>query len=181
VSEIVLITGGCRSGKSMYGQRYCERIEGRHAYIATSPIYDEEMKQRIAVHQSARDPKKWKTFEEQLALYNAIEACSSHRVILIDCISLWISNVMYQCHKESKKVTESDIADLCDQVICACRKHGGLIVFISLEVGMGIVPSDSVSRLYRDLLGIANQVLAQKADKVSFMVSGLPLALKESV
>ena len=99
---------------------------------------------------------------------------------LIDCLTLWINNLLYQAEGQAQEVTEDDIARLCADVLSVCAELPGDVIFIANEVGMGIVPDNSLSRRYRDLAGRCNQIMAAGADRVILMVCGLPLEIKNS-
>ncbi len=176
--RLVYISGGCRSGKSSYAQQLAESLPGRRAYLATCPRIDVEMDHRILLHQRQRDGRGWDTIEEPLALDQALLKAAAFNVILIDCLTLWVNNLLYAARQRQQDLTEADIAFRCRHFLAACRQFQGTIIVVSNEVGMGLVPEDSLSRRYRDLIGRCNQLVAQAADEAIFMVSGLPLNLK---
>jgi adenosylcobinamide kinase/adenosylcobinamide-phosphate guanylyltransferase len=177
-SRLIYISGGCRSGKSAYAQKLAEESGTKKTYLATCPVIDTEMDRRIAVHQQERINRNWQTLEEPLDLVSALQQLADSEVVLIDCLTLWVNNLMYQAGKSGKELSENDMSGLCSRVVSACRETGCTIIVVSNEVGMGLVPGDAVSRLYRDLIGRCNQQFAQAADEALFMVSGLPLRLK---
>ncbi|MEA3544088.1 MAG: bifunctional adenosylcobinamide kinase/adenosylcobinamide-phosphate guanylyltransferase, partial [Thermodesulfobacteriota bacterium] len=146
---------------------------------ATCPLIDEEMEQRIAHHQQQRSDQNWETIDAPLNLIEAVEAASHFDVLLIDCLTLWINNLLYEAEQKGNTLTEQMINDQCIELVNSCRKTNQTIIFVTNELGMGLVPIDSVSRRYRDCLGRCNQTIAKLADKAIFMVSGIPLILKQ--
>jgi adenosylcobinamide kinase/adenosylcobinamide-phosphate guanylyltransferase len=171
---VTLVLGGARSGKSQFAQ---DRLigEGRVAFIATAEGLDEEMRQRISRHRAER-PAGWTTLEVPLALEDAILQCSGKfDTILIDCLTLWTSNLMMAEDSNSERIFVR-AAKLCDalrQVTCS-------VVLVSNEVGSGVVPATDSGRLFRDLLGGVNRHVAAIADKVLLLVAGYPLTVKDA-
>jgi len=180
MSHLIYICGGCRSGKSHYAQQLAEMLPGRHAYIATCPQIDSEMADRIEHHQQQRAGRGWQTIEAPIELTEAIEQAQEFDVLLIDCLTLWINNILYTAEQHGEVPSEDDIRDRCNELITVCRKRSQTIIFVTNELGMGLVPADPVSRHYRDCLGRCNQTIARNCDKAIFMVSGLPLTLREN-
>ncbi|HPL63563.1 MAG TPA: bifunctional adenosylcobinamide kinase/adenosylcobinamide-phosphate guanylyltransferase [Syntrophales bacterium] len=179
MSRIVFITGGARSGKSRFAQSMAEADGGKRTYIATCPRdLDEEMSRRIGAHRRERDGTGWETIEEERDLAGALGRCSGSRGILVDCLTLWVGNLMYEGDLRGKAVTEDEIAARSREVIACCRRLPGTVIFVANEVGMGIVPDNPAARAFRDLAGRCNQVFAEEADLVFLMVSGIPLELK---
>jgi adenosylcobinamide kinase/adenosylcobinamide-phosphate guanylyltransferase len=177
-SCLIYVSGGCRSGKSSYAQKLAEKSGTKKTYLATCPVIDAEMDRRIAVHQQERIGGNWQTIEEPLDLVKALQHIADRDVVLIDCLTLWVNNLMYQAEQDGREPSEKDMSGLCSEVITACRETGCTVIVVSNEVGMGVVPGDAVSRLYRDLIGRCNQAFATAADEAFFMVSGLPIKLK---
>jgi len=177
---VVYVSGGCRSGKSAYAQQLAESLPGCRGYIATCPVIDPEMDERIARHQQDRRGRGWQTIEAPLALAKAIRSASEFDVLLVDCLTLWVNNLLYEAEQQEKNLSEDKMHALCDELISACREQGKTVIFVSNELGMGLVPAESVSRRYRDLIGRCNQAVAHAADEAVFLVSGLPLKLKQS-
>lgn len=173
MKEIIFVIGGCRSGKSSYALETAEKIPGnRKIYMATCVPQDDEMKQRVAKHQKERS-QSWATVEVPLELPEAIrEASRKENVILVDCLTLWVSNLLMEID-DGKKI-ENRIARL----TAALEKVPGAIVLVSNEIGTGIVPENKLARQYRDHIGLANQAVAKTAGKVIWMVAGIPVTIK---
>jgi adenosylcobinamide kinase/adenosylcobinamide-phosphate guanylyltransferase len=136
------------------------------------------MLERIRKHRLARDERSWHTIEEQLDIAEAIDSSREFPVVLVDCLTLWINNLMYRAEKENASISETDVAMECRNVIDAAKRRRGAVLFVTNEVGMGIIPENAQARLYRDLAGRCNQVFAEASDRVVLMVSGLPLEIK---
>lgn len=178
MGKIVLVTGGSRSGKSAFALKVAQSVPGPRTFVATCPVTDDEMEQRIRAHKKERSADNWVTIERQTEIGNAIQTVMESGVVLIDCLTLWVNNLMYRAENESSKLSETDIARVADEVIEICRKRRGISIFVTNEVGMGIVPGDQQTRLYRDLVGRCNQVFAANADTVVLMVSGIANIIK---
>jgi adenosylcobinamide kinase/adenosylcobinamide-phosphate guanylyltransferase len=188
--SVVLITGGGRSGKSTYAQRLAEHLPGPRVYIATAAPLDRELEDRIAKHRESRRDEHWSlTLEEPFALARAIRETGSSPTVLVDCLTIWVGNLMWAAEdgreqragateQDVAAPTEQDVASACREIVAACREHEGTVVFVTNEVGLGIIPDNPAARLYRDLLGRCNQVMAAAADNVVLMVSGLPINVK---
>ncbi len=178
MAKIILITGGSRSGKSEFAQTQAEALPGPRLFVATSPVTDEAMRERIRQHRLSRDPEKWDTLEEPLALAACIVASRSHRIVLVDCITMWINNLMYDADGSYKKIDEADMEARTSQLLRACRQRPGTVFFVTNELGSGIVPDNEITRVYRDLVGRCNQRLGRNADGVFLVSCGIPLQLK---
>ncbi|MDI9571368.1 MAG: bifunctional adenosylcobinamide kinase/adenosylcobinamide-phosphate guanylyltransferase [Pseudomonadota bacterium] len=230
MTRIVLITGGSRSGKSAFAQQMAESLSETRIYLATCPVVDGEMAARIARHRRDREARSWRTIEEETALAGVLERGFATGVVLVDCLTLWVNNLMYAAQRLGATLTEDDIAHEAREVLRAARfgteremegrttaraiDHPGrpretplpeaapagmlaggrsiaasaglpttragsrTAIFVTNEVGMGIVPEHPDGRLFRDLAGRCNQVFAREADAVVFMVSGVPLWIK---
>jgi adenosylcobinamide kinase / adenosylcobinamide-phosphate guanylyltransferase len=181
LAQINLITGGSRSGKSNYAQTMAEALSGPRTYIATCLPLDDEMKARIAKHQAQRQTSQWLTIEEPLALTDALRKTRQSRVCLVDCLTLWVNNLLYETETRGQTITESDLALHCRDVLKACSELDGTVILVTNEVGMGIVPDHPQTRHFRDLAGRCNQIMAAGADRVVLVVSGLPLCIKGSL
>ncbi|MDD5350890.1 MAG: bifunctional adenosylcobinamide kinase/adenosylcobinamide-phosphate guanylyltransferase [Chthoniobacteraceae bacterium] len=178
MSKLILVTGGSRSGKSAFAQTMAEALPGPRAFVATCPVIDPEMGDRIRRHQEARAGRDWRTVEEPLDLAAAFRRARGEPVVLVDCLTLWINNVLYEAEQRSALVSEADIAERCGPVIRAARAHGGTILFVTNEVGLGLVPETPLGRRFRDLAGRANQILGAACDEVFLVVCGQPLRIK---
>jgi adenosylcobinamide kinase/adenosylcobinamide-phosphate guanylyltransferase len=164
-----LILGGARSGKSGVAQRQAESFPGELIYVATAQALDVEMADRIARHRAERGAR-WQTVEAPLDLAAAIKGKSRPgNVLLVDCLTLWASNLMF---------AERDIAQAISELTSALAKAPGKIVLVSNEVGLGIVPDNALARRFRDMAGEVNQSVARSADSVLFVAAGLPIVLK---
>ena len=176
--ELILIMGGARSGKSTYAEGLAAKRSGDVLFVATAQALDGEMADRIAAHRASR-PESWSTLEVSQDVGRAIRAADNADTILLDCITLLVSNIIVTLGEgasleEAEQATMREIGALLD----AWRQVGGRWIVISNEVGMGIVPPYKLGRTYRDVLGRANQILAKEADQVVLMVAGLPWTLK---
>ena len=166
---VTLVLGGARSGKSRHAESLVDRHPGRRVYLATAEIRDDEMAERVKHHRERRD-SDWKTVEEPLELAEAVKAETEQgAAVLVDCLTLWLGNLL-----GAERDVEAEIAGL----VAALGQFGGPVVFVSNEVGLGIVPDNALARRFRDLAGILHQRLAEKADRVVFVTAGLPLTLK---
>jgi adenosylcobinamide kinase/adenosylcobinamide-phosphate guanylyltransferase len=173
--KIILITGGCRSGKSRFALDYANQHFSKKLYLATCEALDEEMAQRIAHHKKTRSPE-WQTIEEPVEVADKIKQYGDKTdVILLDCITLWLSNLLMRQKDDAEILKE--ISALIDTM----QEKQASLIFVSNEVGLGIVPADPLSRRFRDLSGMANQRIAEAAETAIFMVSGIPIFLKGKV
>lgn len=164
----MLVLGGTRSGKSAYAERAA--TGARPAYLATAEPGDEEMRARIERHRSERQPA-FVTYEEPLAVVERLAATGEgHDVVVLDCVSLWISNLM-----AAAEDVEARVAALVEWLAHNGRPR---LIIVSSEVGLGVVPEHPLGREYRDLAGRAHQRLAAACDTVVLMVAGLPVAIK---
>ncbi|MDD5108950.1 MAG: bifunctional adenosylcobinamide kinase/adenosylcobinamide-phosphate guanylyltransferase [Candidatus Omnitrophica bacterium] len=171
MNKITLILGGARSGKSSYALTLAKRYK-KVAFIATCQGQDKEMRQRIKLHKEAR-PKHWDTFEEPRNLKKVIEGINNKfECILIDCLTLLVSNFILAGEKEPKIFKELD------ELLSILVKKRVKIIIVSNEVGLGLVPVNKLGRDFRDIAGKVNQFVAAKAKEVIFMVSGIPLKIK---
>ena len=165
---VTLVLGGARSGKSRYAEWLIATYPPPWIYIATAEARDDEMAERIAAHRARRDAG-WQTMEAPHELAGALEAAPAGGAVLVDCLTLWLSNLM-----DGPFDIEVQTARL--QEVLAGRV--GPTVLVSNEVGLGIVPDNALARRFRDLQGTLNQKLAAQAPRVVMMVAGLPVAVK---
>lgn len=182
MGTILLITGGSRSGKSAYAQRLAESLAPRRLFLATCPPVDPEMEERIRRHREARGPG-WDTLEEPLRVAEAIvknkkNEKNENPVVLVDCLTLWLSNLFYEAEQQGKPFGEDEARFHAEELVRAARRLEGIFLFVTNEVGLGIVPENPLARRYRDAVGRCNQVVAHEADAVFFVACGLPLPLK---
>ncbi len=177
-SKVVLITGGSRSGKSHYAQRRAEALPGPRTFVATCPVIDGELTERVDRHKRDRAGRGWETIEEQTALVEVMAELRDHPVVLVDCLTLWINNLLYGASTD-QLLTEEEITELCGQLLDQLALCRGTVFLVTNEVGWGVVPADALSRRYRDLVGRCNQLIAQRADEVVLMTAGLPLYIKK--
>jgi adenosylcobinamide kinase/adenosylcobinamide-phosphate guanylyltransferase len=170
--KMILITGGCRSGKSRFALDYANQHFSKKIYLATCEALDEEMAQRIEHHKKMRSPE-WQTIEEPIEIVNKIMRYGDETdVILLDCITLWLSNLLMR-RKDDPEIME-EISRFIDTI----KKKQTSLILVSNEVGLGIVPVDPLGRRFRDLSGMANQKIAEVVNTVILMVSGIPIFLK---
>lgn len=166
--SLTFLLGGARSGKSLHAETLIAEHPAPWRYIATAQAFDDEMRERIALHQARRDTR-WTTVNAPLELGKAVAEAPDGQPLLIDCLTLWLTNVM---------LAGRDVDAESDQLLAALARAGGPIVAVSNEVGLGLVPETPLGRAFRDAQGRLNQKIAAAADRVLFMAAGLPLSLK---
>ncbi len=166
--QATLILGGARSGKSRFAEHLASHITNDVTYIATAQAFDAEMEGRIAAHRDRRD-RGWKTVEAPLDLVDAIASVPPASLILIDCLTLWLSNQL---------LANADLDEGMDALGAAVLSSPNPIICVSNEVGMGLVPENALGRAFRDAQGHLNQMIAARADLVVFVAAGLPMVLK---
>ena len=200
--SFILILGGARSGKSGFAQSMAAKLGRKVLFVATGQPLDEEMASRIEEHKRMR-PKNWRTLEIDVKVGQRLkERIEDADVVLLDCLSLLVSNVilnpslplslraersnllalragsMKNLEKIDSTEAEKQVMAEVKELIECINKHKGTFIVVSNEVGLGLVPENKLGRVYRDLLGKANQLLAQHANEVYFMVSGIPVKIK---
>jgi adenosylcobinamide kinase/adenosylcobinamide-phosphate guanylyltransferase len=166
--SLTLVLGGARSGKSRHAEELVERLPGPWSYIATAQAYDEEMAERIALHRSRRGDG-WQTLDAPHELAGALNGLPAGRPVLVDCLTLWLTNRM---------LAEADMAAEGAALAEALAARDGETVVVSNEVGLSIVPENALARRFRDAQGRLNQMVAARAGNVIFMVAGLPMRVK---
>ncbi len=171
---IVFVFGGTRSGKTRYAINFAEGLfhYSNFYYIATAEPIDEEMKERIKKHQEERS-EKWELIEEPVNLVEKLKTLPENSVILIDCLSVWLTNLIVK-NLSIEENTQKLLEEL--KRFKACPEY--CLICVSSEVGLGLVPESTMGRKFRDLNGFFNQKLAELADEVYFVVAGLPITLK---
>jgi adenosylcobinamide kinase/adenosylcobinamide-phosphate guanylyltransferase len=179
MGQLTLLLGGARSGKSAYAQKLAEDSGKSVTFIATAQAFDEEMSARIQQHQSDR-PADWRTLEIPLDVVPRVGQIKSD-VVILDCVTLLASNLLMQFVRDDV-VDETQFAEALREeingLLAAIRAGRQDWIVISNEVGLGLVPPYPMGRVYRDLLGWSNQQLARAADRVIFMVAGIPMDVK---
>lgn len=169
MKQIILITGGARSGKSSYAERLALSLSPTPVYMATSRIWDEEFRQRVLRHQASRGPE-WTNIEEEKQL-------SRHeltgRVVLIDCVTLWCTNFFFDLDAHTQQALEEVKAEF-DRLV----EQDATFLFVTNEIGMGETSANEVQRKFTDMQGWMNQYIAQRADRVVLMVSGIAVPIK---
>ncbi len=163
-----LVLGGARSGKSRHAQTLAEATGPRRTYLATAEARDGEMAARIAQHQAERS-EGWQTLEAPLDMPAALGTVTESDVVLVDCLTLWLTNVM---------LGERDVDPATDALVAALAAAQQPVILVSNEVGLGLVPETPLGRAFRDAQGRLNQRMAEEVDEVRFVAAGLPLVLK---
>jgi len=202
MSQFTFITGGARSGKSHFAELLAAHAKRPVIYIATAQIWDEEMAHRVKKHQQQR-PSTWRLIEEPLNISDTLlQLKDEDGIILLDCVTLWLTNLLLagqaqpttpssptgeefplspqNDHDSFNNQLEPQILDIVKDVAQLAREIKPQVIFVSNEVGQGIVPEYPLSRAYRDLAGRSNQILAQSADQVYMVVAGFPMEIKQS-
>lgn len=174
--RLIYITGGARSGKSRYAEQRALKFGQPLGYLATAQALDNEMDERIRIHRERRG-EAWQTIEEPLQLPRVLADCDGrYNAILIDCLTLWLSNLLL--HEHLGQRAEARIMAAVDSLATTLSKMTTPLVIVSNEVGMGIVPEHRLGRIFRDIAGQANQMVAAAADEAWLVVSGIPMRLK---
>ena len=183
MSKIILVTGGARSGKSMYAQDIANQYSDV-AYVATSVATDGEMRERVRIHRISR-PQSWKTYEAQKNMPGVFEQ-NTHEVFLVDCITVYIGNAVVDSMDENAETIdmnvqfriETNIMNELKNIVDTLRTKNMDAIFVTNEVGMGLVPPYPMGRMFQDITGRVNKYLAGLADEAYFLVSGMPMKLK---
>jgi|YNPBryunderm2012_1023409.scaffolds.fasta_scaffold02167_2 adenosylcobinamide kinase/adenosylcobinamide-phosphate guanylyltransferase len=167
--SLIFILGGVRSGKSSFALSLAGDRD-TVTFVATALPLDEEMKSRIENHKKER-PSHWKTIEEPIDLLSVIKRLTDAGVIILDCLTIWVSNLL-------ERYTDEEILEMAEDIASYSRGIRSDVIAISNEVGLGIVPEYPLGRRYRDLLGKVNQIFARYSNKTFFMIAGIPLEVK---
>ena len=180
MGKIILVTGGARSGKSQFAEKLALKIGGgRAAYIATAQIFDDEMAYRVRLHKERRG-KNWLTFESPFNADKTIAQFGNNfDVILFDCVTIYLSNFLCNANLDDEEKIFTDFKNLIENLISAAKNSSATVIFVSNEVGAGIVPENKLARKFRDLAGLANQMLANEAENVFLTVAGLAVDVKK--
>ena len=168
IADLYLVLGGARSGKSRHAEGLVEAMPPPWRYIATAEPLDEEMRERIEAHK-ARRGAEWLTAEPPLELASALDECPDGTPVLIDCLTLWLSNLM---------LNDRPVEAAVERFLEALNRRRGRTVLVSNEVGLGIVPDNKLARDFRDAAGALHGKLAASAEHVHFMVAGIPMIVK---
>jgi adenosylcobinamide kinase/adenosylcobinamide-phosphate guanylyltransferase len=177
MNRTIFVTGGARSGKSSFAEKRALEFGAPLCYLASAEAFDSEMDERIRRHRERRGGE-WSVIEEPIHLSQALARCDGqYQAILVDCVTLWLSNLLFKYEEAGENIEERIHEDL---QRLKSTLHGMVtpVILVSNEVGMGIVPDNELARLFRDIAGIANQTLAAVADEVHVVISGIPLKLK---
>ncbi|MEQ8667133.1 MAG: bifunctional adenosylcobinamide kinase/adenosylcobinamide-phosphate guanylyltransferase [Rhodospirillales bacterium] len=170
MTDVTLVLGGARSGKSAYAEQIVEELGGG-LYIATAEASDDEMRDRITLHQ-ARRGEHWDTVETPVDLVDALLAADlAHRPVLVDCLTIWLSNLMH--HEIEHEAAFVALTEMLGEIAVP-------VVIVSNELGLGVVPENALARRFRDAHGVMNQMVAAAASRVVFVAAGLPQILKDA-
>ena len=175
MSDIIFVIGGCRSGKSRQALELAEKLPAQnHIFVATCVPYDDEMKDRVKRHQDDRG-EHWQTVEEPILLSEVLENYTSpENVVLIDCLTLWVNNILMDMSTPDMNRIDHHIQKLVQSLALS----PGTVILVSNEVGSGIVPENNLARFFRDATGFTNQSIAAVATSVIWMVAGIPVKIK---
>lgn len=185
MSQLILVTGGARSGKSHFAESLCRARENTTAYIATSIPFDDELKDRVKKHREMR-PSHWKTFEVYEDIYKVIpEIARDYQTVILDCVTLMVNNLMFKEELDYERMTSEQIDRLEMQIkeqfnclIQAVKQTDLYFVIVTNEIGLCPVAANKLTRIYTDIIGRMNQLIARESDEVYFVVSGIPMKIK---
>ncbi len=181
MGQILFVTGGARSGKSTFAEHLARHSGAPVVYLATMEAGDDELRDRVQRHQ-ARRPASWSTVEEPVAIADAVAGAATEACVLIDCLSLWVTNRLMQLGSEEPDLTSVEALEAAldvevEALLGVARRRAGETVIVTNEVGAGIVPAYPLGRVYRDVLGRVNQRVSYAADRAWLLVAGRPLEL----
>ena len=179
MGKIVLVTGGARSGKSSFAEKYAARYGQQIAYIATAQVYDAEMAYRVSLHKKRR-PAAWQTYEAPYDAHEALAAAGqAHDLVLFDCLTLYISNLLCaQADSSDEAANYALLREKMSLLLEQAKANRGTTIFVTNEVGAGIVSFNHLARDYSDLSGIANQMAGAAADEVYLVACGLAVNIR---
>ncbi|GAB6988265.1 bifunctional adenosylcobinamide kinase/adenosylcobinamide-phosphate guanylyltransferase [Paenibacillus pini] len=178
----ILVTGGARSGKSSFAEKLCMSLDKEAVYVATAQAFDEEMTGRIALHRLQRIQAEyaWQTIEEPLKLAEKLRTwrvtSDQAPTVLVDCLTLWLSNVLLALEEEPDM--EQKVETAMDELMSEISAYPGQLVLVTNEVGSGIVPAYRLGRQFRDFAGFLNQAVARSCTQVFLVTAGIPIELK---
>ena len=176
--NIILILGGARSGKSTYAQQLADKLSAKVLFVATAQALDEEMHKRIQIHRDNR-PAGWRTLEEPRDIVKALhDQIGDAEVVIIDCLTILVANLLGD-NPDVK--AENNVLAKIVSLIDYIKTTESTFIIVSNELGLGLVPENKLARIYRDLLGMANQIMAQNAEQVYFLTAGIPLEIKNHI
>jgi adenosylcobinamide kinase / adenosylcobinamide-phosphate guanylyltransferase len=180
MGQLILVTGGARSGKSSFAEKLAASFGREVVYLATAQALDTEMEQRITQHRLSR-PAEWRTVEEPLEVPGAVlSEGDGKKVILLDCITLWLTNLLIlELENDQAGDVEQKIQNKLSELIEVIDRQDTILICVSNEVGCGVVPENELARLYRDLAGRANQRLGRAAQQVYLVTAGYPIEVKQ--
>lgn len=175
-NKIVLVIGGARSGKSRAAENIVKECGKKRFYIATMPVFDGETAERVKLHRESRAADLWETIEEEVDLAAALGRAAQGGAdgILVDCLTLWINNLLYR----NENMTEHEMAEITGHLVNVLRQLPSCTALVINEVGLGLVPESPLARRFRDLSGRCAQIVAAAADEVYFMVAGIKQRIK---
>ena len=167
--KIILVTGGQRSGKSAFSEQLALKYSDNPVYVATAHVIDDEFRERVRIHQARRGPN-WSTIEEEIELG---KHDMTGKAALIDCVTMWITNVFFNNGENVRKSL-----DILESEFDKFTSRHGVFIFVSNEIGSGVIASDAMTRKFTDLQGWFNQYIAANADEVYLTVAGIPMKIK---
>jgi len=185
MSQIILVTGGARSGKSSHAEGLCREQNNSTAYIATSIPFDDDLKDRVKKHRVMR-PSNWTTYEIYQDIYQEIpEIAKTHQTVILDCVTLMVNNMMFKenidfetCDYSVIDKVEASIKEQMSLLIEAIRKTDLYFVIVTNEIGMSVIGTTRLTRIYTDIIGRINQKIAKNSDEVYLVVSGIPVKIR---
>ncbi len=185
--QLTLVTGGARSGKSAFAEEMCHELGEKIGYIATAAALDDGMIERIKRHKERR-PDSWTTFEKQQHIYEIFEDAfmKKYDVFLVDCLTVLTTNIMLSDHsidwdtvpRNKINEIENNVLEQVTRMVESAIGSGHRVIVVTNEVGLGIVPENRLARVFRDIAGKVNELVASKATQVYFVVSGIPMRIK---
>lgn len=188
MGKLILITGGARSGKSTFAEQLAGKLSDKVLYMATAVAFDEEMIDRIEKHKQSR-PQNWDTNEGYKNLNTVIEAANSYDVLLLDCITVMLTNLLWEYPGMDFDVPSKEVLDKAeayvrgefDKLLKAAQGYKGTLIMVTNELGCGLVPEAPIARSFRDIAGRVNQQLAAQCQEVYLTVCGIPMQIKASL